>query len=467
MKKIKYSIFVPVLVIAASLSSCKDSFLDLQPYTQVSIDAAVATEADLLVALRGNYASFRSVNLYGRTIPTIGDLSADNAYISLRNSGRYFAFDQYSITTNNSDYEGMWNDSYTAILRSNNIINSKLTDNANVNQLKGEAYALRALAYFNLVRNFAKSYTDDPTSPGVPLVMVYDPTLKPTRNTVDEVYKQIEEDLDKAYNLMTVYSGSARFSKYAAKALSAKVSLYKGDYTKAAANAKDVIDNSGFTLVAADKLVAYWASPASNTAAVKTETLFEVSADATLHAGTDELGYIYNQAGYGDLLANPELYKLYAETDVRKKLIIVGSRSQAENPAHIVNKYSNVSGDRDDKKVLRLSEVYLIAAEAHYRLANEVEALKHLKLLVAQRDPELVYASTGPALLEDIILERRKELAFEGDRFYDFNRLKRDIVRVGGNYKVKEIKFGNNFRIGPIPQAERNANTNISQNAGY
>jgi hypothetical protein len=467
MKKSNLIISILSVTFAGLLSSCSDSFLDLQPYTQVSNDAAVATEADLLVALRGNYASFRTVNLYGRTIPTIGDLSADNVYISSRNSGRYFAFDQYSITTNNSDYEGMWNDSYTAILRANNIINSKLADNANVNQLKGEAYALRALAYFNLVRNFAKSFSEDPSAPGVPLVLAYDPTLKPTRNTVTEVYKQIEDDLDKAYNLMTVYSGSARFSKYAAKALSAKVSLYKGDYAKAAANAKDVIDNSGFTLVTPDRLVAYWASPASNAATVKTETLFEVSADATLNVGTDELGYIYSQAGYGDLLANPELYKLYAETDVRKKLILVGSRSQAENPAHIVNKFPNVSGDRDDKKVLRLSEVYLIAAEAHQRLSNEVEALKHLNALVAQRDPALVYASAGPALLEDILLERRKELAFEGDRFYDFNRLKRDIVRVGGNYKVKEIKFGNNFRIGPIPQAERNANTNISQNGGY
>jgi hypothetical protein len=467
MKKFNSKIFFPALALAAFLTSCSDSFLDLQPYTQVSNDVAVATEADLLVALRGNYASFRSVNLYGRTIPTIGDLSADNTFISSRNSGRYFAFDQYSITTNNSDYEGMWNDSYTAILRSNNIINSKLTDNANVNQLKGEAYSLRALAYFNLLRNFAKSYTDDPKSPGVPLILVYDPTLKPARNTVEEVYKQIETDLDKAYTLLTVYTGSARFSKYAARALSAKISLYKGDYAKTIVYAKDVIDNSGFTLVGPDKLVAYWASPASNSATVKTETLFEVSADATLNVGTDELGYIYSQAGYGDFLANPELYRLYADTDVRKKLITVGARSQAENPAYIVNKFPNVSGDRDDKKVIRLSELYLIAAEAQYRLANEVEALKYLNALVAQRDPALIYASTGNALLQDILLERRKELAFEGDRYYDFNRLKLDIVRVGGNYKLKEIKFGNNFRIGPIPQSERNANTNIAQNTGY
>ncbi len=461
MKRLNKAIILTGVLVTGMFSSCKDSFLDLQPYTQVSNEAAVATEADLLVALRGNYAMLRNANLFGRTIPVIGDLGADNVYISSRNSGRYFAFDQYVITTASADYEGFWNNAYTGILRANNIINSKLADNANVGQLKGEAHAIRALLYFSLVRSFAKE------GEGVPLVLAYDPTLKPSRNTVTEVYTQILSDLDKAYTLMTVYNGSARFSKYAARALAAKVNLYKGDYAQALTFAKDVIDNSGFTLLPSTKVLSYWASPASNASTVKEETLFEVSADATLNAGTDELGYIYNQAGYGDLLVNEELYKLYSDTDVRKGLVVVGSRAQAENPALIVNKYQNVAGDRDDKKVLRVSDVYLIAAEASARTNNEAAALTYLNTVVTQRDKSIVYASAGAALIEDIILERRKELAFEGDRYYDLTRLKRDIVRVGGNYKVKEIPYTNNFRIGPIPQSERNANPNISQNPGY
>jgi hypothetical protein len=462
MKRLNNKLILTGILVASFFSSCKDSFLELQPYTQVSNEAAVATEADLLVALRGTYAQLRSANLFGRTIPVIGDLGADNVFISSRNSGRYFAFDQYVITTASADYEGFWNNAYTAILRANNIINSTLPENANVNQLKGEAYAVRALLYFNLVRSFAKSEGE-----GVPLVLKYDPTLKPARNTVAEVYTQILADLDKAYTLQTVYNGSARFSKYAARALAAKVNFYKGDYAAALTFSKDVIDNSGFTLLTSDKVLAYWASPASNAATVKTETLFEVSADATLNAGTDELGYIYNQAGYGDLLVNEELYKLYTATDVRKGLVVVGSRAQAENPALIVNKYQNVAGDRDDKKVLRVSEVYLIAAESAARSNNEADALKYLNALTAQRDKAQVNASTGAQLIEDIILERRKELAFEGDRYFDLTRLKRDIVRVGGNYKLRNVPYSNNFRIGPIPQTERNANPNISQNPGY
>ena len=80
--------------------------------------------------------------------------------------------------------------------------------------------------------------------------------------------------------------------------------------------------------------------------------------------------------------------------------------------------------DRDNLKVLRLAEVYLIAAEAAYRTNDEATALGYLNDLMAQREPGFTYASAGAALLTDIITERRKELAFEGDRLFDLNRLK-------------------------------------------
>src|SRR6218665_205274 len=267
MKRFNHKIVVMGILITSFLSSCKDSFLELAPYTQVPNETAISSEADLLLAVRGAYAQLRSANLFGRTIPVIGDLAADNVFLSSRNSGRYFAFDQYIITTNNADYDGYWNNAYAGILRANNIINAKLTENANVNQLKGEAYALRALLYFNLLRNFSKA--GDMTAEGVPLSLTYDFTAKPSRNTVQEVYTQIQADLEKAYTSMTTYAGSARFSKFAARALAAKVSFYQGDYAKALTYANEVITTSGFTLLTSDKVSAYWASPASNSESVK------------------------------------------------------------------------------------------------------------------------------------------------------------------------------------------------------
>jgi hypothetical protein len=161
---------------------------------------------------------------------------------------------------------------------------------------------------------------------------------------------------------------------------------------------------------------------------------------------------------------------------VRKSILLPGT-TKSGAPAYLVNKFPNaLNADRDNLKVIRLAEVYLIAAEAALP-GNEATALTYLNALVAQRDPGFVYASTGTQLLDDIVNERRKELAFEGDRFYDLNRLKWPINRVAnpgaipagqGNVNLT-IPYPDTRRVAPIPQAEIQANANIAsqQNPGY
>lgn len=468
-KNIYHNILTAGFIAVLSLSSCKDSFLELKPYTSQATADAVGTEKDMLVALGGAYQGFRNASNFGRNIPVIGDVAGDNVFVSIANSGRYTTFNAYSFTVASSEYSGIWSTLYTTILRANNIIDATLTSSTAVNQYKGEAYAIRALCYFELLQHFARPYTDTPNGPGVPLVLHYDTSLKPARNTISEVYAQIESDLSQAYSLITTYRGTAYIGKYAARGLAAKVALFKGDYATALTYAQDVITNSGFTLVGSSDLVSYWASTAAQTTG-KVETLFEVVSDATYNLGTDELAYMYSQAGYGDLLAAPALYNLYSSTDVRRGLITVGTRASGENPAYIVTKFKAVANDRDDKKVLRLSDVYLIAAEAAHSQSssNDVLSLTYLNALVAKRDASLVYTSTGNQLLEDILLERRKELAFEGDRLHTLNRLKRDITRSGAfPAAALSIPYTNFRRVGPIPQDELTVNPNITQNSGY
>lgn len=450
--------------------SCKKDFLDQKPYTSVPSVDAVNTAPDMQIALTGTYAGLRSYLIYGRTIPVFGDILADNLFVSAANSGRYLSFNSYTIVVDDADISGFWTNSYSTILRANNIINANLNTGDDVKQYKGEAYAIRALVNFNLVRSFGKPYTEDPASPGIPLVVSYDPKALPARNTVDEVYTQILSDLDQAYNSISTYKGTATISKYAALSLSAKVNLYKGDYQKAFTQAKEVITQSGFSLVNRADVAGYWITATPQGAGSKTETLFEVVSDAVNNNGGNELSAIFSQQGsaYGDLLTTRSLYELYGNDDVRKKLIVVGARPKigGENPAFIVNKYPVVTGDYNDKKVIRLSEVYLIAAEAAYRLGQTSEALNYLNTLVTQRDASLRYTVTGPQLLQDIIKERRKELAFEGDRFYDLNRLKVDIERTSES-PTGPIKYGDYRRVLPIPQSEINVNPNVKQNAGY
>lgn len=467
MKNIKKITLMAGIISATLMGSCKKEFLELQPYTEIPGSEAATTVANMTSALNGTYYGLISTNLYGRTLPVFGDLLADNVFVSVANSGRYLNEQNYSITVNDADVSGIWSNSYNNILRANNVISSTITGDG-VDQMKGEAYALRALNYFNLVRIFAKPYTDDPSALGVPLVLASDPNppsqwVLPARSTVAEVYAQILSDLENAYTLMSTYRGSQYFSKYAARALESKVNLYKADYQLAYDQANDVIANGGFTLVSQANLPGYFAAqdPASGTV----ETLFQVASDPVNNNSYDELVAMYQQDGtYGDLLAPQSLYDLYSATDVRKELILkdVRNKTGGENPAYLVMKYSNANGNYGLKKVLRLSDVYLISAEAGARL-NKPDALAKLNTLMAQRDPSKVYASTGAQLINDIITERRKELAFEGDRFFDLNRLKLPIQRTA-EYPTGPIPYGSNSRVLPIPQDELNVNPNIVQN---
>lgn len=464
MNILKYKVVLAVFCLATMIS-CKKSYLDLKPPTSLTPEQALATEADLQVALRGAYQAFRAVDYYGRTVPVLGDILADNAYQSAQNTNRYTLFSLYTYNLTDGNIAGLWVGAYTAILRANNIINSPVATSANVEQYKGEAYAIRALSYFTLVRYFAKPYTDDPGALGVPVVTVFDPNYKPARSKVSEVYDLINTDLTQAYSLMTKFTNSSQFSKYSAKALQAKVYLTMGDKTNAKAAALDVINNSGFTVVSQANYIAYWNNPIVRTD--KVETLFEVSSDAVANLAFDALSYLYSQKGnYGDLLVSDDLNVLFTANDVRKELYPEGLRGGV--PAVFVAKYPAISGDYSDTKVLRLSEIYLIAAEASLP-ASETDALTYVNNITSRRGADAI-TSSGTQLFEDIITERRKELAFEGDRYLDLQRLKRDVKR-SNNYPSTALiePYADFRRIFPIPQIETDANPNIrtQQNPGY
>jgi len=469
--KIKYVYPIACLLVLMLASSCKKSFLDKQPYGGLPTSEAITNAADMETALNGVYAGLRSPNLYGRFIPLFGDLFADNVYISTTNSNRYLAFFQVNMTVNNSDAEGLWQHAYSVILDANNVINSKLSGSADVDEYRGEALALRALMYFELVKFFAKPYTVDPNGLGVPIVLSYDPFAKPKRNTTAEVYTQIETDLKAAIPLLTMERSSGYFSSAAAEALLARMYQFKGQWANALTTAEDVINNSGYSLLTLNQVQSYWASNTARTDRV--ETLFEVVNDLVGNAGNDALAYFYDQVGYGDALASEDLYETYSGSDVRRDLILTSSPIRGD--VKVVNKYPNSrQPDKDEVKVIRMSEVYLIAAEAAYQTNNETLAKQYLNAVATERDPAFAgYTSTGDALLEDILLERRKELAFEGHRYWDLARYNRDVVRVdiADNYTgvPLSIEAGNFRRILPIPQSELDANPNIrdQQNLGY
>ncbi len=468
-----YRIITFLAVIGLLFTSCKKSFLDREPYSGLPTDESIKNLDDLETALNGAYANLRSPNLYGRTIPLYGDLFADNVYISSINSNRYLDLFLVNITVSNTNAEGIWQSAYGTILNANNVIHNSLPPSATSDQLKGEALCLRALMYFELVKHFSKPYTVDPNGLGVPLILSRDPFLKPMRNTTAEVYAQIQADLEQAIPLLTVQKSSAYFNRASAQALLARMHQYKAEWSEALDLAEEVIFGSGYSLLGGNQFASYWASNTPRNDGL--ETLFEVVFDLVGNAGNNSLAYFYDQVGYGDALAAEGLYDLYTNDDIRKDLMVITARVTNNDKA--VNKYPNSSQpDQDEFKVLRMSEVVLIAAEAAYHLNDEALALDYLNALAGQRIANFAgYSSSGPQLLADIMKERRLELAFEGHRYWDLARYNMDVVRddVAGNYSdlgaPLVIPATSTRRIFPIPQSELDANPAIrpQQNQGY
>src|SRR5258708_2733609 len=175
------------------------------------------------------------------------------------------------------------------------------------------------------------------------------------------------------------------------------------------------------------------------------------------------------------MMGTDDLYGLYSGTDARKGLYPrapAGYRSGQGGNINLNYKYPNPagSGDKDDTKVLRLSDIILIAAEAYYNASDYTNANKYLNMVAQQRDPSFTgWNDTGPQVLEDILIERRKELAFEGSRFWDLVRLGRSWTKIKNQSPLTTLSIapGNNALVFPIPVAEINAKPNLIQNPGY
>jgi hypothetical protein len=484
---------------ALLLGSCTKNYLTRSPYNGLPLSTSIQSEADLLVANTGMYSQLRNTDLYGRTLPIKGDLMADNVFVTTANSGRYLSMNTYAFANNDAYASAIWQQAYIAIKYANTIITAKLTtSSANVSEYVGEAYAVRALMHFELVRNYSHPYTSAPGDPGIPIMVdtAFNANELPSRGTVKDVYTQIIADLEKAYSLMTVTRGTAYFSKYAARALEARVYQTMGDWTNAQATALDAINSKAVSLLSASAYASpsgslgsgpgastyspggYWANPAVQSGSgAKNETFFEVASDLANNNGFDQIGSIYLQLGgtYGDMMGTDDLYNLYSATDVRKALCVrapAGYRSGQGGNTNLCYKYSNASGsgDKDDTKVLRLADIILVTAEAYYNQGDITNANKYLNMVAQQRDPSFAgWNDTGSQVLEDILTERRKELAFEGCRYWDLVRLGRSFTKWSNQSPLKTIASapGNIALIFPIPVTELTANANVTQNPGY
>lgn len=495
-------------ILAASLSSCVNDWLDVAPSDGTDADAALTSSSDLAAARTGMYKALKGnsslVDYYGQQFFVYGDVHAgdDYQYNNLGGSNRAsFYYDMNyqtasEFTSSTSSSNVAWKSPYIVIGRANRIIaaaeGGALSDaaeaKATIDQYAAEAKVLRALAHFDLVRIYGKPYTEDQgASLGVPLVTgVLESNAKPARSTVAEVYTQVVKDLTEAIssNALATETEPGYVSVWGAKAILSRVYLNMGDYANALSVAEDIIKNSGAALWTRDQYFKAWDASTPN----ESEFLFRLNVSgSTDNNDLNGIGNLQGRDGYKEMVATKKFVDMLSAdaNDVRNDMFLPATADKevaafGTNKVYL-NKLRGQGGNLRNVTIIpiiRLSEVYLTAAECAFRTNDKAKAVEYLNDLVKNRTTtEASLATVDNITLERILIERRKELIGEGQRYFDALRNNETITRYTseadkGWHKTlsKEAQsFDRDYfkAIAAIPQAEINANPNIKQNTGY
>ena len=474
------NIYKYLLIFASSalIVSCGESDLEPTLALDKDLDSGITSDADLGFVLNSAYDRMSVTGYYGRNSIIMGDVRTDNAYSNM-NSGR-FADSDMDYSSNGA---GPWSSIYRVIAITNIVINadaSALTgDPAKIAHIQGQAHALRALAHFDLLQDYGQHFITGQgggDALGVPYVKTYkDPAyLEPARATVASNIGDIAADLTTGISLMSdSYNTSTSYmTKAGAYAVLARAALYAGSvdpslYATADSAAKWVIANSGATPVGASGFVSsYVTDNASN-------SIFELAFSGTDSRGINGIAYILRGTSYGDVRiltgdgANPDLLDIYDTDDVRGGSDMIGT---AQGYPTMLGKFPTMNGE-DNVTLFRIEEMHLIAAESSLRAGNAADALTYLNNIPAIRGLGAGYYAS--ATMDNILLERRKEFAFEGLRFYDLSRMGMDMPLIDSFKQLNDDLTGTPPTYGsyryayPIALAERNANPNMVQNYGY
>lgn len=450
---IKYKISVLLLLLTIIvLSSCSES-LELEPKQSISLEKAISSEVNLRSLLIGSYSDLgaesrtgSSASLSGTSqlisdlLGNTGDVSWGGTFVGPRQ------LNNKQVLDNNGFILRSWTADYKVINQANLILDnlSVVTDADTKNLMEGESKFLRALAYFDLVRIFAKPFEKgtDNSQKGVPLrlkgVTDYKANLSIARSSVKDVYDQIIQDLNSAYGLLPV-SNTFYADKYAAKALLARVYLQQQDYVNARDAANDVIENSGHSLVETyDK--------AFNNDSNSSEDVFAFQ--ITDQTGSSRFITFYASkanGGRGDIIINDSYSNSFDANGVDKRSTFI----QGGLTSKYTNQYANIS-------IFRLAEMYLIRAEANLRESTTIgdTPLNDINKIRSRSEaPQLSSVD-----LNQILKERNYELAFEGFLLHDLKRTKRN---------VGALSYDSDKLVMPIPQSEMDSNKKITQNPGY
>lgn len=473
---------IAILFVLSSLMGCE--VLEQTPESSFTPENFYKNADDARAAVSAVYDPLNSADLYNQVMWILQDQATDDAEWG---GGRSTAnqakndLDKYTFTPATSTFQSIWSTTYRGINRANTVI-SRVPSIPMPDDLKNryiaEAKFMRAFYYFTLVRLFG----------GVPLQLQETTSLNNlnvSRAPAEEVYKQIVQDFTDAETVLPVsYTAGdrGRATKGAAKAFLAKVYLTRQEWAKASAKAKEVMD-----LGAGYDLWANFADVFSIANENGKESIFEIqSIGGGFGEGSWMQGYmrpnfdrVNGVAGFGDDPATENLYRAYRSDDRRRNVTIrlYSATSTPAAPASVlfpgyVAKYldptATANGEGGNNfPILRYADLLLMYAEARNEQApNDAEAYTAINRVRNRAGiPNLTPNLSQAQFRDSLLLERRLELAFEGHRWYDLARTKRLISAMRAQNPT--IKVEERHYLFPIPQTERDANPQLTQNDGY
>jgi starch-binding outer membrane protein, SusD/RagB family len=461
MKIIKSSIYI--LIVLLTFNSCEG--LDVLPDVDTSLNQLYQKPQDAEDALLGVYVTLQDKNYYGGYFVLSADALGGNAKTGGYNISALDELSAFSVTPENIITGKLWSSIYKTIASTNYLIEGlpKIKDAAfqfqRSKHIEGQAIALRALAHFDCLRYFGEHW-DTLSKNGIPIMNEIKPFNEVIpRHTVKTNYDFIISELEKAIPLMNQNDKKGQYmTQLGAKALLARVNLYKKDFDKAEYYATQVIESKQFKLLPKDKYASIFSTRQTS------ESIFELAFTKENTSYLNALSFVNEKATRSDInfLSGENLNDFWKDRigDVRNQLLTFDSQMNDESilPDGRALKYRDEVNQDNPAYVIRFAEMYLIRAEA----STPKKGIEDLNYLRATRGLSKISTVFGVSnfdfekALED---ERRAELYFEGHRFFD-------LARWG---KIKSTLNVPDFHAClPIPAREIKVSKNIlTQNFGY
>ncbi len=489
----KYIIIITALLLIV-VTGCKKDFLDVEP-TQFMTDDQLAEASennpDLIAGtVTGLYSlmvqtgsagtgdNLRHYDFGQKNYDIFMDMLCGDVALSVSTYGWYRDLTELTSPVDFTMEENKhpWVYYYKLIRGANKVVkalggNDVVPENQTNQYLMGQAKAMRAHSYFYLTQLFTTDY--NPTDEILP---VYNDPEVPNqpKSTTEDVFNFIVSDLTSAIELLDTFNRGFlnEINKYVAEGILAYVYAYMGENTLAMNLAKDVIDNGGFPIMTETEIVFTGDGNLGGFNSVYDNPGWMWGMDLTIDIGLDLVSwwgqmdvFTYSYQWAGDRKAlDAGLYDLIPADDIRKGQF----NYNPGNGYHLLplNKFYDpqrvIGRQRDvitDYHYMRISEMYLLHAETAAKAGgHEEEARNSLKALVSLRVPDASYidALSGQDLLDEIYLQTRIELAFEGKTYLAMKRNHATVVR-GSNhlsYVGVAIPYDDPRLTLSIPQAE-------------